>query len=262
MVYTNNKNLPLPLVRAIEKISSQYDKGESDFTATSLLKPVRMIALEAQNASNLSLDASGLIASVRGTVIHSMLEAAGLELKEQGFLVEERFYITVNGFKVGAKIDLFDTKTSTLYDWKTSSVYAVKRGLKEEHVQQLNIGAECLRQAGYTVNELRIAWFPMDYRSWEAKQDKKYPLEYSEVTAPIISSEEVLDFVESRIKAQLLAQVTLLENPKKFEKEVQCAPNETWGGKRCEKFCTVASLCKQYQNMKRGGAKPLTREKL
>lgn len=251
MKITNTKGLPLPLVRALKAISEQYDKGESDYTATGLLKPARMVALEKKHASELCQDASSLIASVRGTVIHNMLETAGKELTEQGFIVEERFYITVNGSKVGAKIDLFDTKTGTLYDWKTSSVYAVKRGLKEEHVQQLNIGAECLRQAGYMVNELRIAWFPMDYRSWEAEKDKKYPLEYSELQAPLIPSEEVIKFIETRVEAMLFAEATFLENIRKFDKKVLCSEEETWGGRRCAKYCSVANFCTQYKKDKK-----------
>jgi hypothetical protein len=244
---TNKKGLPLPLVEAIKSISSQYDKGESDYTATGLLKPARMAALEKKYESKRTEDASDLIRSVRGTVIHSILEEAGKSLPKEEYLVEQRFYIDIDGIKIGAKIDLFDIETGVLYDYKTTSVYSVRYGIKEEHAQQLNIGAECLRQAGYTVNGLRIAFFPMDWREGESKKFDWYPKQYEEHEVSLIDSQEVVSFVKERVESHLLAEECLLENKKKFDKKVLCSEEETWNGRRCAKWCSVAKFCSQYK---------------
>lgn len=246
-IITNRKNLPLPLFEAIKKIRSSYNSGKSDFTATGLLKPARITALEELHKDTVSEDASNMLKSVHGSAIHMMLELAGKELISIGYIVEERFYIRVCDMIVGAQVDLFDKNTGTLYDWKTTSVAALKHGLKEEHVQQLNIGAECLRQNGFEVKALKVAALPTDWREWESTKQKNYPEMYSEIDVPLIPSEEVIQFIEERIVTHLEAKITL----------PNCTVEETWGGNRCKKYCSVSNVCEQYQANKHGGAKLL-----
>jgi hypothetical protein len=72
---SNRLNLPEPLVRAIANDS--YNSGTSDFTATGLIKPSQMIALEKKHANEITEDASDLIYSLQGQSIHTILERAG-----------------------------------------------------------------------------------------------------------------------------------------------------------------------------------------
>lgn len=238
MKYTNKLGWPQALYEAIKKNQEAYSPGESDYTATGLLKPARMVALETKYADNLETDVSSCIKSFVGNSIHRELEEAAKDLP--GYVVEKRFYIEVDGVKIGAKIDLFDISSGILYDWKSTSVYSVRRGLKEEHAQQLNIGAECMRQAGYDVKGLKIAWLPTDHRSWEREKFDWYPEEYAEVDVPIISSEEVITFIKERVAAHKGAE-------KKLPK---CSESETWGGRRCAQWCAVAPFCTQYKKGK------------
>lgn len=211
MKITNNKNLPAPLVRAIEKVTSKYDSGKSDITATGIIEPARIGALKAQYRDSLVEDASDLLYAVQGTSVHTLLEAAAKELEAEGYIAEKRYFIDVAGWSVSAQIDLFHIPTSVLQDYKITSVYAVKDGVKEDYAKQLNIQAECLRQNGFLVKSLQIVAILRDWSKGERDREQaaakaagfsscKYPENQVVVLdVPIIPREEVLAYLAERV---------------------------------------------------------------
>jgi hypothetical protein len=231
MKLTNKLNLPAAIVEAIA--NSGYSRGESDITATGLIEPVRIAALKHKYGDQLEEDASNLIYSLQGQSIHTILERAAGALKSQGFVAEERFYIDVLGWKVGAQIDVFDARAGILQDYKVTSVYAVKDGVKEEYAQQMNIQAECLRQAGYTVNKLQIVAILRDWSKGERDRDVKdadakgYASKYPEhqikiIDVPLIPQKEVLQFIKQRVEAHMAARGA-------DEKDLpECTDDERW----------------------------------
>jgi hypothetical protein len=234
---TNKLGLPEPLVRAIANDS--YNPGTSDFTATGLIKPSQMIALEKKHAEEITEDASDLIYSLQGQSIHTILERAGAELRADGFIVEERYTSTFSLHTVSAQIDLYDSTTHTLSDYKVTSVYAVKDGVKEEYAIQLNIGAELLRRAGKEVKALQIVAILRDWSVGEYEREKvrceaegfktKYPAtQVSVLSVPIISSKEVVQYINERCKSHSLA---LLEGIG------ECSPEERW--EKASKYAIV-----------------------
>lgn len=215
MKLTNRLNLPMPIVEAIK--NAGYDKGHSDITTTGLIEPVRIGALKHHYAEHLEEDASDLIYSLQGQSIHTILERAAAALESQGFIAEQRFYIEVSGWTVGAQIDVFDAGAGILQDYKVTSVYSVRDGVKEEYAQQMNIQAECLRQAGYTVNKLQIAAILRDWSKGERGRDQKdaeakgFESRYPEhqvkiIDVPLIPREEVIAFIQERVEAHRAAR--------------------------------------------------------
>lgn len=234
--------LPEPLRLVVEKISNEYDPGDCDVTATGIIKPHRIAVLSKKHSKTTVNEAINLIPSVWGSSIHNMLEMAANGLED--YITEVRFYITVSGMKLGAKIDLYDKKTKTLWDWKSTSVYNIMKEDHEEYAQQLNIGAECLRQNGLEVEHLRVGAFARDWRPGELKKSiesgkSKYPKKmFIEIEIPLIDSKEVLEWLEERIKGR-----------KKAEKKLpNCTLEETWYGRRCQAYCDVASVCSQFKS--------------
>ena len=231
MKLTNRLNLPAPIVEAIK--NAGYDKGKSDITATGLIEPVRLAALKHRYAEDITEDASDLIYSLQGQSIHTILERAAGALKSQGFIAEERFYIEVEGWTVGAQIDVYDAGQRLLQDYKVTSVYSVKDGVKEEYAQQMNIQAECLRQAGYVVDRLQIVAILRDWSKGERDRDQKdaeakgftskYPQHQVKIIdVPLIPREEVLDFIKSRVAAHKAARLV------SDSQLPECTDDERW----------------------------------
>jgi hypothetical protein len=226
--------LPEPIVAAIA--NSTYSRGESDITATQLINPPQMEALKVLHEKDLEEDAADLIYSLQGQSIHTILERAGASLTEGGWIVERRLYSNIQGWKVGAQIDVFNTMSGLLQDYKVTSVYSIKEGSKEEYVQQLNIGAELLRQNGYEVNTLQIVailrdWSKMEYER-ELKDAKvkgfvgtKYPQhQVAILDVPMIPSQEVVRWLEQRVTLHQQSQ----EAAKRGEALLPCSKEERW----------------------------------
>lgn len=220
MRLTNKLNLPAPIVEAIA--NSGYSKGSSDITATGLIEPVRIGALKEKYADQITEDASDLIYSLQGQSIHTILERAATSLQAEGYISEARYYIEVGGWKVGAQIDVYHKPTCLLQDYKVTSVYAVKDGVKEEYAQQLNIQAECLRQNGHEVKQLQIVailrdWSKGEYQRELASSEErgfscKYPAtQVKIIDVPLIPQAEVQAFLEERVAAHQRARTGTVE---------------------------------------------------
>lgn len=284
MKVTNKLGLPEPIVQAIR--NSGYNKGESDITATGLIEPARIGALKEKYAEELTEDASSLIYSLQGQSVHTILERAAIALQAQGYIPEQRFYISVGGWKVGSQIDVFHPETGLLQDYKVTSVYAVRDGIKEEYAQQMNIQAECLRQNGHDVKRLQIVAILRDWSKLEyARDPDNYPPHQVKVLdVPLIPSADVLAFLEQRVaahKAARAGQLPLCTAAERWArpdvwaikkdgasraarlcstKEAADMALEAAGAKhsieyrpgvsvRCQAYCPVASKCTQYQNL-------------
>src|SRR5262252_3843809 len=133
MKLTNNANLPSPLVKAISNDS--YDRGQCDFTVTELLVPPRARALTQQHWDEIEEDASDLIWRLLGQIGHSILERAA-----DPAYSEHRFFGKIAGKIVSGRADLhFDGGYYHLWDYKFTSVYTAKNGMRPEWEQQVNM---------------------------------------------------------------------------------------------------------------------------
>ncbi len=248
MKLTNKLNLPLPLVKAIANDS--YNKGDSDYTATSLIEPARIGALKAIHAADLEEDVSDRIYSLLGQAEHTILERAAKELKEEGYIAEERFYATIAGKRISAQIDVYHPKDGLLQDYKLTSVYKVKDGATEEYAQQLNIQAELLRQNGHNPKSLQIVAILRDWNKGEYERElqaakvrgfntTKYPGQQVVILdVPLVSSEDVTAFLLARLQAHQDARKGPLPE---CSKEERWATEDTYaimkkGGKKATKL--------------------------
>jgi hypothetical protein len=207
---TNRLNLPGPIVEAVK--NDPYTAGDSDYTATSLLQPPRIAALRSKYG--VTEDAADRIYTLQGQIMHGILERAGKELAQQGYIVERRFKGTFRIgsriFKVSAQIDLFDPASATLSDYKYTGVYAANNGLKEEHRLQLNLQAELLRREGFQVEKAEVILFFRDWHASRASEDRSYPQSpVMKQEVPLMTAEEVKGWVIGRIVAHESAKQEL-----------------------------------------------------
>lgn len=218
MKLTNKSNLPEALVRALQNDS--YDSGDSDFTATSLLKPPRVTALEKRHRHEIEEDAEDGLYRLYGQVAHGILERANMaDLAEKRFFAE----FTVDGktYKVSAQLDTLSLTNGTLSDFKFTTSWGFKANQppKPEWVAQLNIQLELMRRNGLDANALQIIGLLRDWQIREAKFNKDYPqAPVSTLAIPMWSREQTTSFIGMRIKAHVDAQTNLPE----------CTPDERW----------------------------------
>lgn len=245
MKITNKYNLPNVFVRAVE--NDPYDKGESDYSATGLSEPARASALIELFKGKLEVDASTRVASIIGQGAHSIAERAARAVD----ICEKRFFaeFTVDGatFTISAQVDLFETDSGNLYDWKTTKAYAFSKkagsGKKPEWITQLNIGAEILRRNNLKVKTLNIIALLKDWKKREAGTAGMPETEVVHVELPMWESAKVVSYIEDRIRAQVAARVSL----------PQCDTKETWGGRKCPDWCDANSVCEQFKEMLKTG---------
>jgi hypothetical protein len=238
MRITNNANLPTPVIRAVNNDS--YDRGACDFTATELLLPARARVLAAQHANEITEDVSDLLWRLLGQIGHAVLERAG-----DPDYVERRFYGKVAGKMISGRADLhFDGGFYHIWDYKFTSVYTVKNGMKPEWEQQVNmlrwLVIHDMRRDGLDVHVDKGSICAI-YRDWskpKAARDRNYPQMGVQVLPvkmwPLATT---LKFMEGRVRAHLDAQDVL---PLCTDEE-RWATNEQWavkkkGAKRAERL--------------------------
>ena len=205
---TNRLGLPRPIVHAVQ--NDPYNPGTGQYTITQLLEPAR--AAELSKNAEVVEDAADLLYSMQGQVMHLILERAGDELKEEGYIVEKRFYgvFSIPGFmfNVSAQVDLFDPISGIVSDYKYTSVASSKYGLKEDHRLQLNFQAELLRRAGFKVEGAEVVLL---LRDWSAERVYEgYPKSpVLKQNVPLMTSEEIIAWTVGRIQAHESAKVEL-----------------------------------------------------
>lgn len=282
MKITNKSGLPDAIVRAME--NDPYDSGNSDFTATGLLKPPRMTQLEKIYKDEIQEDAEDGLYRLYGQLVHVLLERANLD-----DLAERRFFsdFTVNGcvYKVSAQFDTLCLKNDTLTDYKFTTSWGFKKdsGPKPEWIAQLNIQLELLRRNGFDAKVLNIVGLLRDWQINMAKSDQNYPQSpVATHNIPIWTREQTVSFIEMRIAMHVSAEEAL---PNCTDDD-QWMREKTWavvknGGKRainggvqfsqdlaeaisaktpgthveyrpgkrtrCEDYCAAAPFCSQYQ---------------
>ncbi len=244
MKLTNKHGLPDAFFRAC--VNDPYSKGESDFSATGLANPPRATALIEAFNDRIEIDISTKVAATIGQGVHSILERAvrpGVDVIEKRyfapFIVDEHSYI------VSAQIDIYETDTGSLQDWKTCKAYAFHKksgaGKKPEWIQQMNVAAEIMRRQvdPIHVKSLGIIGLLKDWDKRKAESEPGYPAtEIMTVDLPLWGPNKITAYIEERIRAHVAAKKVL---PK-------CTSAETWGGNRCSQWCDAAQVCDQYKN--------------
>lgn len=253
MKYTNKYKLPDAYVRAA--INDRYSRGESDFSPTSLAQPPRATALLKEFYNDVVVDVSSRVAAIIGQGAHSIAERAareGIDLCEKRFFAE--FIVDGKPYIISAQVDLYETDTGHLIDWKTTKAYAFSKragfGKKPEWIAQLNIGAEILRRNGHNPKRLSIIALLKDFRDDDAGRNGMPESEVMQVDIPFWSEGETIAYIEHRVR--LHAQATI---------HTVCDTKENWSGRRCGKWCDASSVCDQYkQSLKSGLIMPKTKE--
>ncbi len=283
MRITNLNNLPEPLVRAVTRHPRRREPNV--ISVSELIQPPQLRALALAHANEIVEDASDRIWALLGTLLHGVLERNAQGLKDT--ISEEELEVEVLGWKVIGHYDLSEMVLDgeLLTDWKLTSIWAIKDGIKPEWEAQLNLYAELIRRAGRYVSQLQIVAIGRDWSKSKAQFDPSYPQQQVQIfSVPLWTPEQAAEYLEERVR--LHQDATKGTYP-------ECTPQERWeretqwalmkkGQKRavklylnrdaavlaageakdlsiverrgvsvrCESYCPVSKWCGQYQTSK------------
>jgi len=205
MTISNIYNLPQPFVDLVS--GDTYSKGESDITTTGLAQPPKIAELTRRHASEITMDASEKVWTMMGTANHYVLEQIALRNPER-YVTEQRFYMDIDGVKLGGQIDLFDRETETLWDYKVSSVYKAMSDDKLEWTKQANVNKLLCEHNGIHPKKLAILLVCKDWKRKEAEFKADYPkCAILEIPLPIWQEAETLAYIKSRINLHNAAKL-------------------------------------------------------
>jgi hypothetical protein len=175
------------------------------------------------------MDASEKVWTMMGTANHYVLEQIALRNPER-YVTEQRFYLDIDGVKLGGQIDLFDRETETLWDYKVSSVYKAMSDDKLEWTKQANVNKLLCEHNGFHPKKLAILLVMKDWKRKEAEFKADYPkCAIQEIPLPIWREEETLAYIKSRINLHNAAKLIEVEDaiPVCTEEERWAKPT-TW----------------------------------
>lgn len=278
MKITNKQNLPAPLVKAI--CASPHSKEGADYSVTELIKPPRITALEALHANDLEEDAADRLWALIGKMGHEVLWRS-----TDGGIAEHRFHVEVGGKKVSGQVD-YVVQDQEIIDYKFTSIWAVKDGVKPEWEKQLNCYRYLCEKNGLTVKELRIIAILRDWNVNEAKRKPDIPQQQVVVFPITIWPSDVTErWMAHRVKLHEEARFGLLpfcSSEDMWERPAQFAVRKKGNQKatrvydsadeamrdlvgrpsgyevdkrppqriRCENYCSVSEFCSQYKDWK------------
>lgn len=278
---TNNLGLPAPLVQSVTRPPRQRVTGR--ISVTELIQPPQLRALTVMHESRISEDASDRLWALLGTLLHGALEVHAQGLKN--LVSEGHLETVVNGWTVSGYYDLSEMLLDgeLLTDYKLTSVWSVREGVKAEWEAQTNLYAELLRRAGRWVNGIQIVAIGRDWSKLKAQFDKTYPQQQVAVLpVPVWTPEQASDYLEERVRLhqeaakgnwpdcspeERWAKPTLYALMKKGQKKAvklfdtqhaaemhvakdQYVQERPGSSVRCESYCSVSNFCTQYSAMK------------
>jgi len=139
MKLTNLANLPKVIERAVT--NDPYDSDGSDISATRLVAPPRIVALQKKHAHEIEEDVSDRIWSLLGQSVHHVIERS---VRPEDISELRLFYKdkqVTNDWTISGTFDYLQSD-GTLVDFKLTSAWSVLHAMtegKSEWEQQLNI---------------------------------------------------------------------------------------------------------------------------
>ncbi len=278
MRITNKFNLPESIVRAVR--NDPYDPGlDSDITVTQLISSPRVFQLKRKHAGQLTQDVSDQIWCLLGSALHVVLERAEVEA-----ITEKRLCIERQGAIISGQFDRLLVKDGLLQDYKVTSVYNVRDGIKPEWEAQLNVLALILKDNGFQIKVLEVVVILKDWSKSRVGSGDYPEAPIMTISVPLWSEENAECYIDERIRLHQLAEHELPECTaeerwqtanvyalmkegrktavKLFESEDEAeAACKAAGDKhhlvfrpgksiRCESYCPAAPFCEQYQREK------------
>lgn len=173
MNYTNELNLPEPLVDAVK---SNHAYKEHRYSVTEVLGGTCEAILKRRHDEEITEDVSQRIWALFGTAVHEVLrKAKGTDTQLQ----ENWMSVPIDGtdYELSGIFDLYDDSTGTVTDYKTASTWKVKFGDFSDWRKQTLAYCWMLRRLGFNARRGEIVALLKDHSKRDArtKASEGYP---------------------------------------------------------------------------------------
>ena len=129
MPIIDSYNLPAPVFEAIK--NRPYSRGDSEISVTGLILPPRIRQLSERLGDKLEVEAADQLYAMSGSAVHAVLEWAGKTLDPERYILEERLFAEVLGWKISGQIDVNDRQEKLIQDYKNTSYWVAIYGAKD-----------------------------------------------------------------------------------------------------------------------------------
>lgn len=230
MKITNKHNLPAPIVKAAEASVNSHPPKANARSVTQLVSPPRIFELQKRFWDELEQDVVDLIKPLIGTAWHAHLAKFGTSTT---VLAEYPLAAEVGGWNVSGTVDLYDSETKTLTDYKTASVFSYLLGEKEEYTAQLNCYRWLLEKSAFHVEHMQLAYTFTDWQWRKGTQDADYP----EATAKVVpvdmwSMEDTEAYIKERLNFHQSAESYSKESLPDCDDKEMWAKKDSWAVKK------------------------------
>jgi hypothetical protein len=192
MKYKPCPDLPSAMVNLLTR---DLHVTQGKYSVTGLIAPPRIMQLRKRHDDEIEVDPIDRIWLLFGTLTHSQLEA----VEGDNTLSEERLSAELDGVRFSGTADVYENET--IYDYKTTSVYSVKDGMKDDWVAQLSIYAWLYRCHGFSVKGGKIVAILKDWSKTKAKRDEGYPAKpVAVIPVPLWSHDVTESYIKERIR--------------------------------------------------------------
>jgi len=196
MKITNKFELPSGFVNIAK---DQREIKPKNYSVTTILSSTRQILLGRRYDNELEEDVSNMVNVIFGTAIHHVLEMADKEnITEKQLTFEIQ-----DGYVLSGKFDLYNEKTATIEDYKSTTVYKIKSQNFEDWEKQGLMYAWLAMKHGYIVEHLKFHALLKDWKASGAKYDNSYPKQQIYTWKYNITSKsliEIEEFIRARFK--------------------------------------------------------------
>lgn len=171
MNYTNELNLPEPLVDAVK---SNHAYKEHRYSVTEVLGGTCEAILKRRHDREITEDVSQRIWALFGTAVHKVLQESEAEPWQE----RERYVkVPIEGtrFELSGIFDMYDKRERRVTDWKTCSVWKTQVGDFEDWRKQLAAYCWMLERSGEEAREGEIVAIMRDHSMRKARFEKGYP---------------------------------------------------------------------------------------
>lgn len=281
MNITNRHNIPDVFIKAMQfndRARDNLDFKMDQISVTKLIESPRLRLLSFDHYHKIEVDASERIFALWGQAVHAVLSWA-----DSDSLTEQRLYTKVLNWTVSGQFDKISIQDELLCDYKTTSVWAISNGVKTEWNRQLQVLRYLAERHGYSIKQMEVVCILRDWQNSAAQRDPNYP-QIPVLRFPVTPwyREDIEAYLYQRVKLHQEAAYTgMLPDctaEERWSKPDQFAVKKT-GRKtalrvfdrlddanelisrtdqaylevrpgtsvRCQRYCTVAKYCSQYQ---------------
>jgi hypothetical protein len=160
-------------------------------------------------------------------------------------MIEDRQWGKIANRTVSGQVDVYNSDTATIQDYKVTGVWKYQSGDIESWKIQLNIYRYLLIHNNHPVRKLEVIGIFKDWKGYEAFKDNYPDAPIKVIDLPIMDDIDVLQYILDRIRIH--SEASRYNNAKELAKNVPCTDKERWakigfsikkvGGKIASKTC-------------------------